>query len=85
MKEQVNTQSISEYFYQTNQNDPTTYFDWEYILIDNKKIKNAWCFQFKTKPSFNLRMEEVKLLFIQVCLKFLKNKNGLAAVMGLLS
>ena len=35
--------SISTYFYQTNQNDPTTFFDWEYILIDNKKVKNAWC------------------------------------------
>ena len=29
--------SISEYFYQTKMNDPTTNFDWEYILIDNKK------------------------------------------------
>ena len=48
--------SISEYFYQTNQNDPT-YFDWEYILIDNKKLKMLGvCL-------------EVKLLFIQVCLK----------------
>ena len=31
--------SISEYFYKTNQADPTAYFDWEYILIDNDKIK----------------------------------------------
>ena len=35
--------SIGEYFYRSNLNDPTTNFDWEYILIDNKKIKNAWC------------------------------------------
>ena len=35
--------SISEYFYQTKMNDPTTNFDWEYILIDNKKVRNAWC------------------------------------------
>ena len=35
--------SIGEYFYQSNLNDPTVNFQWEYILIDNKKIKNAWC------------------------------------------
>ena len=35
--------SISEYFYKAGLNDPTTNFQWEYILIDNKKVKNAWC------------------------------------------
>ena len=35
--------SISEYFYRSNLNDPTANFDWEYILIDNKKVRNAWC------------------------------------------
>ena len=35
--------SISEYFYRANLNDPTANFDWEYILIDNKKVRNAWC------------------------------------------
>ncbi len=35
--------SIGEYFYQSNLDDPTKFFEWEYILIDNKKIKNAWC------------------------------------------
>ena len=33
--------SISEYFYRAGLDDPTVNFDWEYILIDNKKIKNA--------------------------------------------
>ena len=28
--------SISEYFYRSDINDPTANFDWEYILIDNK-------------------------------------------------
>ena len=28
--------SISEYFYQEKLNDPTSNFDWEYILIENK-------------------------------------------------
>ena len=31
--------SISEYFYKNNMDDPTTNFSWEYILIDNKKVK----------------------------------------------
>ena len=30
--------AISIYFEKSNLPDPTTYFDWEYILIDNKKI-----------------------------------------------
>ena len=29
--------SIGEYFYQSKLNDPTVNFDWEYILIENKK------------------------------------------------
>ena len=35
--------SIGEYFYRSKLNDPTANFDWEYILIDNKKVRNAWC------------------------------------------
>ncbi len=62
--------SISEYFDQTNQNDPTTYFDWEYILIDNKKIKNAWC------------MPGGKIAVYTGMLEVTNNENGLAAVMG---
>ena len=35
--------SVSEYFKKNNLDDPTENFDWEYILIDNKKVVNAWC------------------------------------------
>ena len=35
--------SINEYFERSNLPDPTQGFDWEYILIDNDKVKNAWC------------------------------------------
>ena len=35
--------SIGEYFYQSKQDDPTKFFEWEYILIENKKVRNAWC------------------------------------------
>ena len=62
--------SISEYFYRAGLNDPTVNFDWEYILIDNKKVKNAWC------------MPGGKIAVYTGILDVTKNKNGLAAVMG---
>ena len=62
--------SISKYFYQSQLNDPTTNFQWEYILIDNKKVKNAWC------------MPGGKIAVYTGILEVTKNKNGLAAVMG---
>jgi len=63
-------ESISEYFYQSNIPDPTTSFDWEYILIDRKKIKNAWC------------MPGGKIAVYTGILDVTKNTDGLAAVMG---
>ena len=62
--------SISEYFYKENLNDPTSSFQWEYILIENKKVKNAWC------------MPGGKIAVYTGILDVTKNKNGLAAVMG---
>ena len=62
--------SISEYFYQAKINDPTVNFDWEYILIDNKKVRNAWC------------MPGGKIAVYTGILDVTKNTNGLAAVMG---
>ena len=35
--------SINTYFDRENLINPTSNFDWEYILIDNDKVKNAWC------------------------------------------
>ena len=62
--------SISEYFYKSGMDDPTTNFDWEYILIDNKKIRNAWC------------MPGGKIAVYTGILDVTKNTDGLAAVMG---
>ena len=62
--------SISEYFYQSNLNDPTSNFQWEYILIENKKMKNAWC------------MPGGKIAVYSGILDITKNVDGLAAVMG---
>ena len=36
-------ESVSSYFSSINASDPTSNFQWEYILVDNDKIKNAWC------------------------------------------
>ncbi len=62
--------SITEYFNREQLEDPTVNFDWEYILIDNKKIRNAWC------------MPGGKIAVYTGILDVTKNTDGLAAVMG---
>ena len=62
--------SISEYFSKSDIEDPTAGFDWEYILIEDKKVKNAWC------------MPGGKIAIYTGILDITKNTNGLAAVMG---
>tara|TARA_B100001123_G_C14989353_1_gene898937 strand:+ start:16 stop:834 length:819 start_codon:yes stop_codon:yes gene_type:complete len=61
--------SVNEYFHRENLDNPTTNFDWEYILIESKK-KNAWC------------MPGGKIAVYTGILDITKNTNGLAAVMG---
>ncbi len=62
--------SIGEYFYKAKLDDPTEFFEWEYILIDNKNVRNAWC------------MPGGKIAVYTGILDVTKNTNGLAAVMG---
>ena len=62
--------SISEYFYKNGLEDPTINFEWEYILIDRKKVRNAWC------------MPGGKIAVYTGILEATKNTDGLAAVMG---
>jgi len=62
--------SVSKYFDSIDAKDPTYAFQWEYILIDNDKVKNAWC------------MPGGKIAVYTGILKITKNKHGLAAVMG---
>ncbi len=62
--------SIAAYFEKSNIPDPTLNFNWEYILIDRKKVKNAWC------------MPGGKIAVYTGILDVTKNTNGLAAVMG---
>ena len=63
-------ESVSAYFNSINAKDPTYNFQWEYILVDDDKIKNAWC------------MPGGKIAVYTGILKVTKNKDGLAAVMG---
>jgi predicted Zn-dependent protease len=63
-------ESVTAYFDSINESDPTRNFSWEYILVDNDKVKNAWC------------MPGGKIAVYTGILKVTKNKHGLAAVMG---
>ena len=63
-------ESVSSYFDSINEKDPTFSFRWEYILIDNKKIKNAWC------------LPGGKIAVYTGILEITKNTDGLANVMG---
>ena len=62
--------SISKYFLKSDIEDPTIGFYWDYILIDDDKVKNAWC------------MPGGKIAVYTGILNITKNINGLAAVMG---
>ena len=62
--------SVSKFFMKENGEDPTSSFQWDYILVDNKKIKNAWC------------MPGGKIAVYTGILEVTQNDNALAAVMG---
>ena len=63
-------ESVSAYFESKSIPDPTANFNWEYILVDNDKVKNAWC------------MPGGKIAVYTGILPITKNTDGLAAVMG---
>ena len=62
--------SVSAFFEKEGKQDPTLGYDWDYVLVDNDKVKNAWC------------MPGGKIAIYTGILKITKNKDGLAAVMG---
>jgi predicted Zn-dependent protease len=62
--------AVSSFFTRDNGVDPTSHFQWDYVLVDNDKVKNAWC------------MPGGKIAVYTGILKVTKNKNALAAVMG---
>ena len=62
--------SVSAFFQNQNKKDPTKNFGWDYILVDNDKVVNAWC------------MPGGKIAVYTGLLDITKNEDGLAAVMG---
>ena len=64
------SKSVSTFFKNEKKEDPTINFDWEYILIDDKNVKNAWC------------MPGGKIAVYTGILDVAKNTNGLATIMG---
>ena len=62
--------SVSSFFQSQNKKDPTNNFEWDYILVDNDKVVNAWC------------MPGGKIAVYTGMLEITKNEDGLAAVMG---
>ena len=62
--------SVSAFFLNKGENDPTKNFEWDYVLVDNDKIANAWC------------MPGGKIAVYTGLLKITKNTNALSIVMG---
>ncbi len=63
-------ESVSSFFGLKNQEDPTRNFQWDYVLVDNDKIVNAWC------------MPGGKIAVYTGLLKITKNIDALSIVMG---
>ena len=62
--------SVSAFFFKQNKKDPTENFAWDYILVDNDKVVNAWC------------MPGGKIAVYTGLLKITKNTDALSIVMG---
>ena len=62
--------AVSVFFSKKGSKDPTENFDWEYVLVNNKKVKNAFC------------MPGGKIAVFTGILDVAKNEDGLATIMG---
>ena len=62
--------AVSTFFKNKGQEDPTKNFGWEYVLVDNDKVVNAWC------------MPGGKIAVYTGLLKVTKNEDALSIVMG---
>jgi len=62
--------AVSSFFINQEKEDPTKNFEWEYVLVDNDKVVNAWC------------MPGGKIAVYTGILKITKNTDGLSVVMG---
>ena len=62
--------AVSAFFEKEQKEDPTKNFSWDYILVDNDKVVNAWC------------MPGGKIAVYTGLLKVTKNTDALSIVMG---
>ena len=62
--------AVNSFFLKKNLTDPTKNFSWEYVLVDNKKVKNAWC------------MPGGKIAVFSGMLEISKDNDGLATILG---
>ena len=62
--------AVSAFFDRQGRKDPTKNFEWDYLLVDNDKVVNAWC------------MPGGKIAVYTGLLKVTKNKDALSIVMG---
>ena len=62
--------AVTAFFNSKGQVDPTKNFGWDYVLVDNDKVVNAWC------------MPGGKIAVYTGILKITKNTNALSVVMG---
>ena len=62
--------AVNNFFLKKNLTDPTKDFSWEYVLVDNKKVKNAWC------------MPGGKIAVFSGILEISKDNDGLATILG---
>jgi len=62
--------AVSAFFLSKNKEDPTKDFAWDYVLVDNDKVVNAWC------------MPGGKIAVYTGLLKVTQNTNALSIVMG---
>ena len=62
--------AVSAFFTSQGEKDPTKNFGWDYILVDNDKVVNAWC------------MPGGKIAVYTGLLKITKNTDALSIVMG---
>ncbi len=62
--------AVSTFFKNKKEEDPTKNFGWDYVLVDNDKVVNAWC------------MPGGKIAVYTGLLKITKNTDALSIVMG---
>ena len=62
--------AVSTFFEKQGKEDPTKNFGWDYVLVENDKVANAWC------------MPGGKIAVYTGLLKITKNTDALSIVMG---